>query len=284
MKLRKKTMLVTALSLILLMTGIFSVGAQDTLKAAKIVELEGKVEIKKAGGEKVFSAFKDMGLTEGDTIITYEKAYVKLELDDKTELKVAENTEVTISELKSNEKEEEKTVFFLKFGKLLAKVKKILNSDSKFEIKTPTVALGVRGTRFYTEVDKNGTTTGLVLEGKVALSTYVIEKLSSGRVRQVEKSFFLQKNEIVTVSERTSLVFQNPKLYIREIEISDLDPLVVRDINEDPEGIDEKYLHFGTAQNEGTPIRDIGGTAIRDVSGTEESGTSRSTTTSDERR
>ena len=44
--------------------------AEENLRAAKITELTGEVSVLKAGGEKPIKAFKNMSLTQGDTIIT----------------------------------------------------------------------------------------------------------------------------------------------------------------------------------------------------------------------
>ena len=60
--------------------------AADTLRVAKITAGQGDVKVLRAGGEKSFPAFKGMGLTQGDTIITGKNGRVTLELAADKEL------------------------------------------------------------------------------------------------------------------------------------------------------------------------------------------------------
>lgn len=144
--------------------------AKDTEKVAKILELSGDVQVKKGGGEKLFKAFKNMALTQGDTIITGKDGKVTIELDKDKEVVIGSDTQLLISELVSSIKAESgKTSLNLLGGKVKVSIKEKLKGDSKFEIKTPTSVMGVRGTSFYINVNREtGATYVAVFEGVVS--------------------------------------------------------------------------------------------------------------------
>ncbi|MEA3485559.1 MAG: FecR family protein [Candidatus Aerophobetes bacterium] len=72
-------------------------------------------------------------------------------------------------------------------GELFYKIRKL--EPHQFEIRTPVAAIGVRGTQFVTNVDKDGTTTLTVLEGSVEFSdlnkkkTVVVKKNQTSVVK-----------------------------------------------------------------------------------------------------
>ncbi len=128
--------------------------AKDNVKIAKVIESSGDVQVKKGGGEKKFNVFKNMGLTQGDTIITGRNGKTTIELDKDKEVAIGPDTQLVISELVSSIKAESgKTSLNLLGGKVMVNVKEKLKGDSKFEIKTPTSVMGVRGTNFYVGVN-----------------------------------------------------------------------------------------------------------------------------------
>jgi hypothetical protein len=226
--------------------------AQDSFRAAEISSLDGSVEIKRSGGEKNIVAFIGMNLTEGDTVITGKKAQLLLKMEDDSSVKVGENTQLTISQLsKTKDGKGIISLFYLKCGKVVAAVKKLLNTDSKFEIKTPTVVMGVRGTKFYAETAGDGTTTALVLEGRISVSSTLPVKGPDGRVTQKTQEIFLQEGQKVTVADRDSEVFTNPTEFIRIPDDTQLETFVLEEReNSDTEEIpQESQRDTGSEQN-----------------------------------
>jgi hypothetical protein len=144
--------------------------AQDTLRVAKILDTQGDVKVYRAGGEKSFAAYKGMGLTQGDAIITGANGKVTLEVDKDKEMKIGPNTQLMISELvQSLRNNADKSSFNLKAGQVYTRVKNQLAPGAKYEIRTPTAVMGVRGTQFFVSLS-NGVAEVVTLEGQVVVT------------------------------------------------------------------------------------------------------------------
>jgi type II secretory pathway pseudopilin PulG len=144
--------------------------AQETLRVAKILETQGEVKVFRGGGEKSFAAYKGMGLTQGDTIKTGSNGKVTLEVNEDKEMKIGANTQLMISELvQSLRNNADKSSFNLKAGQVYTKVKSQLSPGAKYEIRTPTAVMGVRGTQFFVSLS-NGVAEVITLEGQVVVT------------------------------------------------------------------------------------------------------------------
>ncbi|OPX29814.1 MAG: hypothetical protein B1H08_02995 [Candidatus Omnitrophica bacterium 4484_171] len=135
---------------------IFAAAAQDINRSASIDSLKGKVQVKLINEKSWNSAKVGMILHEGDSIRTSAGSWAFLNLDKgKTAtVEVKENTQLLLSELKKNDSGDVKdTLLDLAIGKILIKVQKLRKESSKFEVKTPTSIVGVRGTVFAVEVE-----------------------------------------------------------------------------------------------------------------------------------
>jgi len=171
--------------------------AADTLRVAKITAVQGDVKVLRAGGEKSFSAFKGMGLTQGDTIITGKDGRVTLELAEDKELKIGENSRVMISELlKSLEDNADKISLNLKAGQVYTNVKNKLSSGAKYEIRTPTAVMGVRGTQFFVTLSSGGQAKVVTLEGNVIVTVPQVVTLEDGTTTTQEVEIEVQPNQI----------------------------------------------------------------------------------------
>ncbi|MDX9870815.1 MAG: FecR domain-containing protein [Clostridia bacterium] len=167
---RIRTVLILTLILSLLLPAMPLVAA-DTLKAAKIVSVTGDVKVLRAGGERLFPAFQGMGLTKGDTVVTGGDGKAAIDLDPDKELIIAPNSKVMISELiESLETNTDQTLLNLKAGQVYINVKKPLTTGSKYEIKTSTAVMGVRGTKFFVNLSGGGQAEIVTLEGVVTVS------------------------------------------------------------------------------------------------------------------
>lgn len=168
-------------------------------RAAEVHAMSGAVSVKKAGGEKAFKTFVGMALTEGDTLITGKNGKATLRVEDELEFIVAENTQILISKLVKSESGETITRIDLKSGGVWSKVKKGLSSGSKYEIKTPTVVLGARGTEFYTKTFLSQVE-GDVFRGKIFASYYQIAMNGNQRIEKVTLEVSLEAGQSVKVS------------------------------------------------------------------------------------
>ncbi|MBK8394724.1 MAG: FecR domain-containing protein [Leptospiraceae bacterium] len=113
-------------------------------------------------------------LSNGDTLITGEKSTIDLEFSHGSNLRIKSNTEIAIKRLIENNGTLTEEVS-LKKGMLVANVTKKKQSDN-FNIVTPTVIAGVRGTRFLVEVIPNSSNLSVtrvsVLDGSVGITKH----------------------------------------------------------------------------------------------------------------
>jgi len=113
-------------------------------------------------------------------IKTDEKTQLEIKTPLKNVINIAQNTEAVIRS--------ESLVELFK-GKIHFIIKK-LKPKTKFEVKTPTTGTGVRGTEYILEVEEDGATILLVLDGEVELSdkenkkTVIVKKNQKSVVRQ----------------------------------------------------------------------------------------------------
>jgi hypothetical protein len=130
--------------------------AEESGRTARIIEIEGAVEVKPVGGSWV-PATVGMILGQRDIIKTGEDSIASLDLDGKGEtaiVEVSENSQLMMAELVGDKKAgTQKTLLDLAIGKILIRAKKLHTEEEKFEVKTPTTIVGVRGTTFAVEVE-----------------------------------------------------------------------------------------------------------------------------------
>lgn len=131
--------------------------AQETAKrVASIAEISGTVEVK-TPKEKWKPAEVGMVLNEGDIIRVKADSYALLNVDGKAEtatVEVKANSQLRLAELIENKTDESQTTLLdLALGEVLIKAKKIHTEKSKFEVKTPTSVVAVRGTTFSVTVE-----------------------------------------------------------------------------------------------------------------------------------
>lgn len=215
----RKRLCIYLLVFIFLLTNTLPVFAEDTFRAATVSKVEGSVQIMKAGGEKQFDAFVGMSLTEGDRIITGDKASITLEIDDDKEVKLDENTQMSLSELSGKiEAQNDQTSLSLIVGKVWSNIKKKLNIRAKYEIKTPTAVMGARGTMFGVSVTISSGSSGsgsaapavsvnvAVLEGTVSASLQqAVADLVNNAVALKQLDVLLQKDQQIQVDQNQPL-------------------------------------------------------------------------------
>jgi hypothetical protein len=139
---------------------------------AKIKFLSGEVSIKTVEGEEKPKPQIGTLLELSDIVLTGNRSVVEVEFSNGSVIRVKSNSEFAIKQIavSSNGTQEE---VFLQRGMLAADVKKRKQSDT-FNVSTPTVIAGVRGTRFQVEVNplKGATesTKVTVSEGSVGIT------------------------------------------------------------------------------------------------------------------
>jgi hypothetical protein len=146
--------LICVLGLIL---GSFSFAlAQEANRVAIIIELKGKVEVKTPKSAWM-PAKQGMALNPKDIIRTGKKSLAVLNLNglgQTATVELKEKSQLQLTELLENKQEmTQKTFLDLALGEILIKAKKLHSEKSRFEVKTPTSIVGVRGTTFSVAVE-----------------------------------------------------------------------------------------------------------------------------------
>ncbi len=124
--------------------------------SAKVLDIQGEATYLKAGSSTWSKLLPTTVLNEGDTIKTSPDSEVRLELSGaaKTaEVTVRQETEFRFDTFRHDEAKVENTLLNVGVGGVLVKAEKLIG-DSKFEVKTPTSIVGIRGTIFEVNVPK----------------------------------------------------------------------------------------------------------------------------------
>jgi FecR protein len=104
----------------------------------------------------------------GDTLTTQARSSARLALDTNIgTVDVAADTQVVIQGLSINPDQSRITRLTVPRGRVMLRLRKFTNPNSRFEIDTPAGISGVRGTEFGVVVQPSGKMTVAVLEGAV---------------------------------------------------------------------------------------------------------------------
>ena len=140
-----------------LILSLCSIGmAQEMKRTAAIKECNGMVEVQANQGQWI-PAKVGMLLNQGDAIRTQANSWALLNVDGIAEtatVEIKQNSMMKMAMLLKNEQAgTENTLLDLSLGEILIKAKKLHSEKSKFEVKTPTSIVGVRGTTFSVTVE-----------------------------------------------------------------------------------------------------------------------------------
>ena len=132
--------------------------ADSVERIAEIADVEGKASVKIQTRSRWQSAEVGMILKEGSIVKTAIDSSITLYIDGKVErsaeVVVNENSQMRFAEfLKDESQGTTSTLLDLAIGKILIEVDKLREEGSRFEVKTPTSIVGVRGTVFEVQVD-----------------------------------------------------------------------------------------------------------------------------------
>ena len=140
--------------IVMLLVCAFAVNAccAEVPREVTVIELKGDVQVKTAGQETWQPATLATILHEKDTIKTAAGAEAVLNVGQAGQVSVRPESEMTFDTLVMNQDNQAKqTMLDLAMGNILIKAQK-LQAEEKFEVKTPTAIMGVRGTEFEVTV------------------------------------------------------------------------------------------------------------------------------------
>ncbi len=174
-----KWMLRTTIAFSLLLSFVFA----D--KLAVITKVSGDVALLKSG-ETDFTPGVTMGtiMEQNDKLKVGEGYAVLVLLDDKSQVKLRPNTEISLS-LEEQVLGNTFTVH-LDFGKALSRYKG--GPQMGFQVQTPTSVASVKGTEFWTLSDPNGTDRVVVTEGFVNVENTVSGAITSAQAGETVTS------------------------------------------------------------------------------------------------
>ena len=128
-----------------------------TLFAASVGEflsVTGDVRLTRDG--KVYKAVPKSAVEVKDLIVTGSDGSAKLLFTDESTILLSPNSEMEVQDFSLKDKTRQGS-FFMRWGKLVADVKKFIGGNSSFVVKSPTAVAGVRGTGFEFVVTMVGT-------------------------------------------------------------------------------------------------------------------------------
>ena len=142
--------------IIVLVLGVATAGYAVEKRNAQVMSLNGTAEMRQSGQSAWTPAIVGMVLSEGDTMKTSAGSWALLNLDDGkiAAVEVKGGSELSISELRTDpETDMSQTLLDLAMGEVMIKAQKVHGENSRFEVKTPTSIVGVRGTTFNVKVE-----------------------------------------------------------------------------------------------------------------------------------
>lgn len=187
--------------------------------------------------------FEGMQVKEGMTILTMDKAQVKVALPSGTVIDIRPKTQAVFETLRQDPVKTELTETGIKLlvGKVYSNVRKLVETGSKYEVKTNSATAGVRGTQFEMSADENGVSGVTVFEGTVMYSTS-----ASPTPVSVEKGEKISSDANGLVGEKQKHNDMPPADVEEEKTISPENTAIV----ESPKGKDEAKKEKDKAKNE----------------------------------
>lgn len=137
---------------------------------ATVMYLSGAVRVRLPSENQETPAQPGQQLPEGSQIDVGGDGYLRLQMVDGSVARVPANSSLMLSRVRSQEVDHTtETRIDLKTGRVDAEVKPRETKAHRFEVETPLAVASVRGTQFGVEVQSDGTVTGDVTRGVVAL-------------------------------------------------------------------------------------------------------------------
>lgn len=134
-----------------------------------VLEIKGDVRVTRKGVAEAVKLTQDSQIRAGDEIKTGKDSIVVLTTLDGSSVELRENSVFLVEENSMDS-----CLTNLNIGMVKSKVERILKR--RYVVRTPTVAVAVRGTEFEVEVDNKGLTQVKVIEGDVEVQKTVTLK------------------------------------------------------------------------------------------------------------
>lgn len=137
--------------LVVIVTVIFMM--DRSYRFIKVIESKGEVTVERKSNK--IDAYVDMILENNDSVTTGEESTLYLGLDSDKYVEVAENSKFHIIATGREDKNNTKTKIILEEGSVVNEIKEKLSDEETFDVETPSVSMGVRGTKFTVNANVN---------------------------------------------------------------------------------------------------------------------------------
>jgi ferric-dicitrate binding protein FerR (iron transport regulator) len=155
-------------SVILVLVSVFAAGlASAQLTGGRLAAVSGNVWVTAPGDDETRARVGEH-LEPGTKIRTGPNGQAEVSFEDGSILIVQSNSSMVLSGIKRQQKK--KTSILIFFGRIWNKVSRKLGERVSYEVNTPIVVAGVRGTEFETAVGEDGSVRILVNSGIVNVS------------------------------------------------------------------------------------------------------------------
>ncbi len=137
-----------------------------------VTMIEGTAKAFAAGAAAGVQIKKGDRLTKEHEVKVGEKSRLELRFPDNTVMRLSERSTLKLSEISYNKETGAKNFkVALSLGKMWAKVKKLVTSDSAVEVKTVNAVAGVRGTVYRVDVEEDKSAMVKVYDGSVYVTS-----------------------------------------------------------------------------------------------------------------
>ncbi len=156
-----------------------SVIAIKTESIGSVLELEGSC-FRKISNSNDYSVLKKGDIIyKNDEIKTISNSRLKVTFIDESTIAIGSNSRFLINSYVYNAETKDRDVgITILEGRLKGVVSKIINNNNKFEIKSKTMVVGIRGTEFIVYANSENQTSLGVIEGEVEVYNPLDKKIS----------------------------------------------------------------------------------------------------------
>jgi hypothetical protein len=205
----------------------------DEKQVGTIVTLTGKgkvVVLRRETKEAYFGSEKDP-IYNGDALYTLKDCRCRIEFENKDVVIMAPNTHLDVDEVSASFlKGKKSSLFAMTRGKAIFYALRLFRyAETEFQLKTPTATVGVRGTKFGTEIEGVREKQSRLLDRMLASRAPVVAQVRGGGENIIARFYVLEGTIDVTspIDGRTSM--------LRENEILETDRRGLGDVRFDPE-------------------------------------------------
>lgn len=215
--------------LLLIIISISNALWADGNKVARVIIIRGEVKVISSDGKSSALLKKDDWLSEGSTVKTMDKSFVKLLFTDQTQLSVGPNGQMVINTFPKDKP----GVVTLLEGQIRSTVSRSLGGEekkesSKFYMQTKTAAMGVRGTDFEVIYNSQSQLTSLVTFSGTVSMAQVSEVDSNRSVVTNDGSANRERNQRNTYQALDQVINSDKAVQVSEGQYSGANPKQVQ--------------------------------------------------------